>query len=280
MTNHRKVLDRVMAWVSFLCVSVTIIPLFSIAGYLLYKGTSNLDWALITELPKPVGQPGGGMANSIVGTGIVVGLAGLIGIPLGVLAGIYLAEFGKKTKLGAVVRFFADVLQGVPSIVIGIVAYAVVVVPMGGFSAFAGSIALSMMLIPFLTRTTEEALLTVPDDIKEAGLALGQPQWRVILGIVLPSAQGPILTGVMLSIARISGETAPLLFTALNNRFWHRGLDGPISTLTVQIYNYAIAPFDDWNAQAWSGALLLILLVTILNVLVRTVARSRYVERG
>ncbi len=280
MSCRRKFIDKVMIFVPWLCVVVTVIPLISILGYLIYKGSQTLNVAFITQLPKPVGESGGGMANSIMGTGIVVGLAGIFGIPIGVLAGVYLAEFGKHTKLGWIVRFLADVLQGVPSIVIGIVAYTVVVVPMGNFSAYAGAVALAMMLIPFLTRTTEEAILTVPEDIKEAGLALGQPYWRIILGIVLRSARGPILTGIMLAIARIAGETAPLLFTALNNRFWHRGLNGPISTLTVQIYSYAIAPFNDWNAQAWSGALVLILLVTLLNILVRTVARSRYIERS
>ena len=178
MNIRRKVLDKIMTLIHLLCVFTAIVPLVSISGYLLYQGISNLNWTFLTELPKPVGEPGGGMANSIVGTGIVVGLAGLLGIPIGILSGIYLAEYGKTTCLGRMVRFLADVLQGVPSIVIGIVAYAVVVVPMQSFSAYAGAFALAMMLIPFLTRTTEEALLTVEDNIKEAGLALGQPYWR------------------------------------------------------------------------------------------------------
>jgi len=279
MNIRRKVLDKIMTLIPLLCVFAAIVPLVSISGYLLYQGISNLNWTFLTELPKPVGEPGGGMANSIVVTGIVVGLAGLLGIPIGILSGIYLAEYGKTTCLGRMVRFLADVLQGVPSIVIGIVAYAVVVVPMQSFSAYAGAFALAMMLIPFLTRTTEEALLTVEDNIKEAGLALGQPYWRVVTGIVLRAAKAPILTGVMLGIARIAGETAPLLFTALNNRFWHESLKGPISTLTVQIYNYAISPFQDWNEQAWSGALVLIILVTLLNLLVRLSSRSRYTQR-
>ncbi|HHT36394.1 MAG TPA: phosphate ABC transporter permease PstA [Firmicutes bacterium] len=279
MNLRRKLVDKTMTLIPLLCVIATIIPLISISGYLLYQGTSNLNWAFLTELPKPVGESGGGMANSIVGTGIVVGLAGLLGIPIGILAGVYLAEYGQQTRLGKAVRFIADVLQGVPSIVIGIVAYAVVVVPMQSFSAYAGAFALAMMLVPFLTRTTEEALLTVPDNIKEAGLALGQPYWRVVTGIVLRAAKAPIFTGVMLGIARIAGETAPLLFTALNNRFWHQGLTGPISTLTIQIYNYAISPFQDWNQQAWSGALVLIILVTLLNLIVRISSRSRYTQR-
>lgn len=279
MNLRRKLVDKTMTLIPLLCVIATIIPLISISGYLLYQGISNLNWAFLTELPKPVGEPGGGMANSIVGTGIVVGLAGLLGIPIGILAGVYLAEYGQQTRLGKAVRFIADVLLGVPSIVIGIVAYAVVVVPMRSFSAYAGAFALAMMLVPFLTRTTEEALLTVPDNIKEAGLALGQPYWRVVTGIVLRAAKAPIFTGVMLGIARIAGETAPLLFTALNNRFWHQGLTGPISTLTIQIYNYAISPFQDWNQQAWSGALVLIILVTLLNLIVRISSRSRYTQR-
>lgn len=279
MNLRRKLVDKTMTLIPLLCVIATIIPLISISGYLLYQGISNLNWAFLTELPKPVGESGGGMANSIVGTGIVVGLAGLLGIPIGILAGIYLAEYGQQTRLGKTVRFIADVLLGVPSIVIGIVAYAVVVVPMRSFSAYAGAFALAMMLVPFLTRTTEEALLTVPDNIKEAGLALGQPYWRVVTGIVLRAAKAPIFTGVMLGIARIAGETAPLLFTALNNRFWHQGLTGPISTLTIQIYNYAISPFQDWNQQAWSGALVLIILVTLLNLIVRISSRSRYTQR-
>lgn len=279
MNLRRKLVDKTMTLIPLLCVIATIIPLISISGYLLYQGISNLNWAFLTELPKPVGESGGGMANSIVGTGIVVGLAGLLGIPIGILAGVYLAEYGQQTRLGKAVRFIADVLQGVPSIVIGIVAYAVVVVPMRSFSAYAGAFALAMMLVPFLTRTTEEALLTVPDNIKEAGLALGQPYWRVVTGIVLRAAKAPIFTGVMLGIARIAGETAPLLFTALNNRFWHQGLTGPISTLTIQIYNYAISPFQDWNQQAWSGALVLIILVTLLNLIVRISSRSRYTQR-
>lgn len=279
MNLRRKLVDKTMTLIPLLCVIATIIPLISISGYLLYQGISNLNWAFLTELPKPVGESGGGMANSIVGTGIVVGLAGLLGIPIGILAGVYLAEYGQQTRLGKAVRFIADVLLGVPSIVIGIVAYAVVVVPMQSFSAYAGAFALAMMLVPFLTRTTEEALLTVPDNIKEAGLALGQPYWRVVTGIVLRAAKAPIFTGVMLGIARIAGETAPLLFTALNNRFWHQGLTGPISTLTIQIYNYAISPFQDWNQQAWSGALVLIILVTLLNLIVRISSRSRYTQR-
>lgn len=280
LSRRRRLTDKVMTGVFVLSVLVVIVPLASIISYLLIKGIGALSVDFLTKLPAPVGEPGGGMANAIVGSGIVVGLASLMGIPIGVLAGIYTAEFGRNTRLGFLVRFFSEVLQGVPSIVIGIVAYSVVVRPMGRFSAIAGGVALAMMMIPFLVRTTEEAILTVPNDVREAGLALGQPKWRVILGIVLRTAQGPIMTGIMLAVARIAGETAPLLFTALNNRFWHQGLTSPIATLTVQIYTYAIAPFSDWNQQAWAGAIVLIALVLLLNILSRMFARSKYVERS
>ncbi len=287
-TNHsaarsrkrRQLADRLMSGLTMVCVAISVIPLVSILGYLIYKGAGAINWDFLTKLPAPVGASGGGMANSIVGTGIVVGLAVLIGVPIGVLAGVYLAEYGRQSRLGRSVRFFADVMQGIPSIVVGIVAYTLVVLPMQRFSAIAGAVALAMILIPFVCRTTEEALAATPHDLREAGLALGQPQWRVTLGIVMRAARNALVTGIMLAAARISGETAPLLFTALNNRFWHSGIDQPISTLTVQVYTYAIAPFDDWNAQAWSGALVLIAIIFVLNVVARTAARSKYVERS
>lgn len=278
--GRRRLFDRLMTWIVRICVILCVIPLISVVGYVAWRGIGAVNWAFLTRLPAPVGAVGGGMANAIVGSGIVVGMAALIGIPIGVLGGIYLAEYGRHNKLGRAVRFFADVMQGIPSIVVGIVAYALVVLPMQQFSAIAGSVALAMMLIPFVTRTTEEAVLAVSDDIREAGMALGQPRWRVIMSVVVSASRGPLVTGVMLAIARIAGETAPLLFTALNNRFWHSGLDQPISTLTVQVYTYAIAPFDDWNRQAWAGAFVLLTIVFMINVIVRTAARSRYVERS
>lgn len=278
--KRRQLADRLMSCLTMVCVAISVIPLVSILGYLIYKGAGAINWDFLTKLPAPVGASGGGMANSIVGTGIVVGLAVLIGVPIGVLAGVYLAEYGRQSRLGRSVRFFADVMQGIPSIVVGIVAYTLVVLPMQRFSAIAGAVALAMILIPFVCRTTEEALAATPHDLREAGLALGQPQWRVTLGIVMRAARNALVTGIMLAAARISGETAPLLFTALNNRFWHSGIDQPISTLTVQVYTYAIAPFDDWNAQAWSGALVLISIIFVLNVVARTAARSKYVERS
>lgn len=278
--KRRQLADRLMSCLTMVCVAISVIPLVSILGYLIYKGAGAINWDFLTKLPAPVGASGGGMANSIVGTGIVVGLAVLIGVPIGVLAGVYLAEYGRQSRLGRSVRFFADVMQGIPSIVVGIVAYTLVVLPMQRFSAIAGAVALAMILIPFVCRTTEEALAATPHDLREAGLALGQPQWRVTLGIVMRAARNALVTGIMLAAARISGETAPLLFTALNNRFWHSGIDQPISTLTVQVYTYAIAPFDDWNAQAWSGSLVLIAIIFVLNVVARTAARSKYVERS
>lgn len=278
--KRRQLADRLMSGLTMVCVAISVIPLVSILGYLIYKGAGAINWDFLTKLPAPVGASGGGMANSIVGTGIVVGLAVLIGVPIGVLAGVYLAEYGRQSRLGRSVRFFADVMQGIPSIVVGIVAYTLVVLPMQRFSAIAGAVALAMILIPFVCRTTEEALAATPHDLREAGLALGQPQWRVTLGIVMRAARNALVTGIMLAAARISGETAPLLFTALNNRFWHSGIDQPISTLTVQVYTYAIAPFDDWNAQAWAGALVLMAIIFVLNVVARTAARSKYVERS
>lgn len=278
--RRRKLKDKLMTALLRLCVILALIPLVSILSYVTWRGIGAVNLDFLTKTPAPVGASGGGMANSIVGSGIVVGLAALMGIPIGVLAGIYLAEYGRNNLFGKVVRFLADVLQGIPSIVVGIVAFTLVVLPMQTFSAFAGAVALSMMLVPFVARTTEEAILTVSDDIREAGMALGQPRWRVILSVILNASRGPLVTGLMLAIARIAGETAPLLFTALNNRFWHQGLLEPISTLTVQVYTYAIAPFDDWNAQAWAGAFVLLTLILLTNVVARTLARSKYGERS
>ena len=272
--RRRKLKDKLMTALLRLCVILALIPLVSILSYVTWRGIGAVNLDFLTKTPAPVGASGGGMANSIVG------LAALMGIPIGVLAGIYLAEYGRNNLFGKVVRFLADVLQGIPSIVVGIVVFTLVVLPMQTFSALAGAVALSMMLVPFVARTTEEAILTVSDDIREAGMALGQPRWRVILSVILNASRGPLVTGLMLAIARIAGETAPLLFTALNNRFWHQGLLEPISTLTVQVYTYAIAPFDVWNAQAWAGAFVLLTLILLTNVVARTLARSKYGERS
>jgi phosphate transport system permease protein len=249
---------------------VTLIPLFLVLGYLLTKGFASLNWAFFTHMPAPVGEKGGGMANAIVGTLEVVGIACLMGVPIGVGAGLYLAA-NRGSKFTSWVRFSADVLMGVPSIVVGIFAYAIVVRPFGGFSALAGSVALAAMMVPLVTRTTEEMVLLVPPELREASLALGVPQWRTTISVVARTALSGITTGVILAIARIAGETAPLLFTAFGNRFWSTSLFHPINTLTVQVYTYAISPFADWQRQAWAGALVLTGIILALELGVRWV---------
>lgn len=246
----------------------TLLPLALIFFYLLSKGASALNLAFFTQLPKPVGETGGGMANAIVGTLTLVGLACLMGLPIGILAGVYLAEFGQN-RLGWIIRFSADVLSGIPSIVVGIFAYTLVVLPMRHFSALAGGVALGVMLIPMVTRTTEELLKLVPVSLREAALALGVPRWKTILRVVLSTARAGIVTGALVSIGRIAGETAPLLFTAFGNQYWQTGLGQPIAALPLQIFNYAISPYDDWHAQAWAGALVLIFLVFSTSLLTR-----------
>lgn len=257
------------------CTIIALVPLFLILGYLLVKGVAALDLNFFTQLPKPVGEPGGGMANAIVGTLILISLACIIGLPTGIFAGVYLAEFGDR-KLGWTIRFAADVLNGVPSIVMGIFAYTLIVLPMKSFSAYAGGVALGVMMIPVVTRTTEEIVRLVPHSLREASLALGVPVWRTTLKVVMRTARAGIITGALLAIARIAGETAPLLFTAFGNRFWHQGLDQPIASLTVQIYTYAISPFEDWQRQAWAGAVVLIGLVLLSSIAVRLLIRGRF----
>lgn len=258
-----------------LSAAIALVPLVLIFYHTISLGYSAVNWDFFTKLPKPVGEPGGGLANAIVGTLILVGLGSIFGLPIGIFAGIYLSEYG-STKFATTIRFFTDVLNGVPSIVTGVVAYSVVVLPMKHFSAYAGGFALGILMVPIVTRTTEEMLKTVPRSFREAALALGIPQWKTTLRIVVPTAMGGIVTGVMLAVARAAGETAPLLFTALNNRFWHTTLDQPIASLTVFIYNYGVSPFEDWIAQAWAGALVLIFLILLLSVAVRVATRSRY----
>ena len=273
--NYRKFKNLFMYGLCMLSVAVALVPLILIFYHTISLGVSALNMDFFTQLPKPVSEPGGGLANAIVGTLILVGLGSIIGLPVGILAGIYLSEFGNN-KFAAAVRFMTDVLNGVPSIVTGVVAYTIVVLPMKHFSAYAGGFALGILMIPIVTRTTEEMLKTVPNSYREAALALGIPQWKTTLGIIMPTALGGIVTGIMLAIARAAGETAPLLFTALNNRFWHTSLDQPIASLTVFIYNYGVSPFEDWIAQAWAGALILILLVLLLSIAVRFATRQRY----
>lgn len=248
---------------------IAVVPLFSVFVYVVTRGVPGLHLTFFTELPKPVGEAGGGMANALLGTATLVGLASLIGIPWGIGAGIYLSEYGRNRKPGHLVRFCIDLLASVPSIVIGLFVYALVVLPMKRFSAIAGGIALAILMVPTVARTTEEILKLVPDHIREAGLALGLPRWKVILRVVLRGSRGAIVTGVMLAVARVSGETAPLLFTAFSNRLWQQGLDQPIASLPVQIYNYAISPFEDWHQQAWAAAFVLVVLVLVVNLAAR-----------
>jgi phosphate transport system permease protein len=256
--------------------TVTVIGvLFFILGYITYHGIAALDWDFFTKLPKPVGETGGGMANAIVGTLKLLLLASLIGVPIGFIGGVYLAEYGRKTTTGFLIRYAADLLNGIPSIVMGIFAYTIVVLPMGHFSTLAGGVALGIMMIPIAVRSAEEFLKLVPATIREAGLSLGLPEWKVVSFIVIPTAFRGILTGIMLDLARVAGETAPLLFTAFSNRFWSRGWLEPIASLPVMIYTYAITPYEDWHRQAWAAGLVLLILVLGANIISRVVLHRR-----
>jgi phosphate transport system permease protein len=277
--KRRNYFNKFMHLLLFLAALVAVVPLFSVFGYVISHGAPSLNWAFFTELPKPVGESGGGMGNSLLGTCILVFLGSLLGIPWGILVGLFLSEFGGRSRLGTVIRFSADMLASVPSIIIGLFVYALVVISMGHFSAIAGGLALGLIMVPSVSRTTEELLRLVPMSIREAGLALGVPRWKVVISLVLGSSIGPITTGVMLSVARAAGETAPLLFTAFNNRYWHQSLNQPISSLPVQIYTYAISPFDEWHEQAWAGAFLLVMSVLVMNILTRLAFRSVKRER-
>src|SRR5258707_8977776 len=269
---RRRITDHVMTGVAVMTVILVLVPLIAIFGYLLYRGVGSINWAFLTQTPRPVGEPGGGMANAIVGSGLILGIASLIGVPFGVGAGIYLAEFGRN-RLGTAIRFTADVLNGVPSIVIGIVAYSIVVLYQKHFSALAGGVALAMMMVPTISRTTEEMLLLVPQALREAAYGLGIPRWRTTLSITLRTATSGVITGIMLAFARIAGETAPLLFTALGNQFWNMRLDQPTAALPLQIYNYANTPYDDLHRQAWAGAFVLIVLIVTAVAAVRFAVR-------
>jgi phosphate transport system permease protein len=268
--------------VTALAISATvlvIVPLVAIFAYLVYKGAGSLNLAFFTEIPKPVGEAGGGMANAILGSVILLAIASALGIPVGIGGGIFLAEFGRGSKLALAVRFTADVLNGVPSIVMGLAAYSLVVVPQNHFSAFSGGVALGIMMIPTVCRTTEEMLLMVPHAVREAALALGVPNWRSVLSITVKTASPGIITGCMLAFARVAGETAPLIFTALGNSFWSTSLNEPIAALPLQIWIYANSPYDDWHRLAWAGALVLIALIVVAVSLVRFVT-SRGVLKG
>src|SRR5579862_8545952 len=257
---RRRVTDHLMTGVAVATVIIVLVPLFAIFAYLVYRGVGSINWAFLTQTPKPVGESGGGMANAIVGSVVILAIASVIGVPLGVGAGIYLAEFGRN-RFGDAIRFTADVLNGVPSIVIGIVAYSIVVLSQRHFSALAGGVALAIMMIPTITRTTEEMLLLVPRALREAAYGLGIPRWRTTLSITLRTATSGVITGIMLAFARVAGETAPLLFTAFGNQFWNLSIQQPTAALPLQIFVYANSPYDDWHRQAWAGSLVLIILI-------------------
>ncbi len=278
-SRFRAVTDHAVTALAILATILVIAPLAAIFIYLIYKGASSLNLDFFTKVHAPVGETGGGMANAIVGSGVLLGLASLIGVPIGIGSGVFLAEFGRGTKLANAVRFTADVLNGVPSIVMGLAAYALIVAPQGHFSALAGGGALGIMMIPTVCRSTEEMLLMVPHAVREAALGLGVPNWRSVLSITVKTASPGIITGCMLAFARVAGETAPLLFTALGNQFWSTSLNQPIAALPLQIFVYADSPYDDWHRMAWAGALVLIVLIVLAVSLVRWVT-SRGVLKG
>lgn len=270
---RRKIVDVVARWGSLAMVIVAIIPLVAVLGYLTMKGIGGISWSFFTELPKPVGEPGGGMANALTGSAIMIMLGCLIGVPVGLMGGIFLAEFGDNAFAKGV-RFCTDVMSGVPSIIVGIFVYGLMVLTMRRFSAVAGGVALAILMLPVIMRTTEELLRLVPVTLREGGLALGLPKWRVILGVVLRTGASGIATGVMLAVSRAAGETAPLLFTAFGSRFISLKLDQPMGSLPVQIYTYAVSPYEDWHNQAWAAALVLVMLVLALNLLARVLTRN------
>lgn len=276
---RRVIANHAATGLAVLSTIIVVAPLVAIFAYLLYKGASSLNPAFFMQIPKPVGEIGGGMANAIVGSGILLALGSLLGVPVGIGAGIYLAEFGRGGRLANFVRFTADVLNGVPSIVMGIAVYSLIVLPQKHFSALSGGVALGIMMIPTITRTTEEMLLMVPNAIREAALGLGVPNWRSVLSITLKTASPGVITGCMLAFARVAGETAPLLFTAFGNNFWSANINQPIAALPLQIYVYAISPYDEWHRLAWAGALVLIALIVVSVALVRYVT-TRGVLKG
>lgn len=274
--NHtwRKIKSAAASGLAFLSAVLVVAPLGLVFFYLLKSGASSLNWDFFTRLPSPVGEKGGGMVNAIVGSFELLGLAAIIGVPIGVLGGVYLAEYG-SARGNSMLRFIADVLNGVPSIIWGVVVYGLVVLRFKGFSAYAGGLALGLMMIPLIMRTTEEVILLVPNGYREAALALGVNRWKAIVHIVMKTASKGIITGILLALARVAGETAPLLFTAFGNRFWNHSLGEPIAALPLQIFTYAISPYDDWHRQAWAGALVLVTAMFFINVVVRILTRNR-----
>ena len=275
---YRRAVNQLVTFAAAGAVVLVLTPLLAIFGYLIYRGIGSINWAFLTQTPKPVGEAGGGMANAIAGSALILGIASLIGVPIGIGAGIYLAEYGRN-QLGNLIRFTADVLNGVPSIIVGIVAYGLVVLTQSHFSALAGGVALGIMMVPTITRTTEEMLLLVPNAVREAAYGLGVSRWRTTLSITLRTATSGVITGVMLAFARVAGETAPLLFTAFGNQYWNWNVNQPTAALSLQIFTYAISPFDEWHRQAWAGALILIILIVLAVSAVRFAA-SRGTLKG
>ena len=276
----KNLVNYTMFAVTAVCTVIAVGILFFILGYLVYNGGKSLSLSFFTNLPTPVGELGGGMANAVVGSGKVLLLATLIGIPIGFLGGVYLSEYSNQ-QIAFTIRYITDLLNGVPSIVIGIVIYTVVVHPMGHFSTFAGGVALGIMMIPISVRSTEEFLHAVPQSLREAALALGAPKWKSIVTVVIPAAMRGIISGTMLDLARVAGETAPLLFTALGNQFWSPGWNQPTATLPVMIFNYAVSPYEDWHRQAWAAGFVLLTLVLLINITARlALSRGTYVPRG
>ena len=271
----RRTVSGFMTTATAVCTVVAVGLLLVILTYIAWKGIGSLSFRFLVDSPRPVGE-GGGIGNAILGSLVLLGLSSAFGLPIGIAVGIYLSEIGKG-RLASVVRFIIDTLTGIPSIVTGVFIYAIIVLPMKNFSAFAGGVALALIMVPIVGRTTEEMLKLVPHSLREGALALGAPQWRVIMGVVVPAAASGIATGGMLAIARVSGETAPLLFTAFGSRFFFDGdLNQPIASLTVQIYNYAISPYDEWHAQAWAATLVLMTLILGINIVVRVLTRKRF----
>ncbi len=270
----RKIKSALASAIAFISAVLVITPLALVFFHLVINGASSVNWDFFTKLPAPVGAIGGGMANAILGSLELLALAGAIGIPIGVLGGVYLAEYG-SARINSVLRFLADVLNGVPSITWGVVVYGLVVLRFKGFSAYAGGLALGLIMIPLILRTTEEVVLLVPNGYREAALALGVSRWKTIVHIVMKTASKGIITGILLALARVGGETAPLLFTAFGNRFWNHSLSQPIAALPLQVFTYAISPYDDWHRQAWAGALVLVTGIFCVNILVRFLTRGR-----
>jgi phosphate transport system permease protein len=270
--RRRKIISRVAESLCALAVVLALLPLAMILFYVVKEGAGALNIAFFTQMPKPVGEAGGGMANAIVGTLILIGLAALFAVPIGCICGIHLAEY-PSSRFSSIVRFAADVLNGVPSIVIGIFAYGIVVLPVKRFSAIAGGVALGLLMIPIVVRTTEELLRLVPSGLREGALALGATRTRAVFSVIVPAALPGILTGILVALARVAGETAPLLFTAFNNRFWSTNIAQPIASLTVQVFTYAISPYDDWHRQAWAGAFLLVMMILSLSIIARFAVR-------